>query len=735
MDVMMRIAVLFFIVATGLTVGCSDDEPAQIEPEGSCVEIDCEEGLFCRDGECRCDETSCGEGHSCEQGEYCVEDSTARCEWGSKWVESEGCRCDPEVCEDEPNWRCGADDERCVRGEPTDGCIDDAADWQGDEEIFVDRSEEAGLVEMGVEGVRLAAGDVTDSGVPELFVRRPLAGADDFSDDERRESWLLENQGDGTFEDVTQSSGLVQTRYGDDEDVGRPVEVVALADVDNSGAVDVVTLASDLEGDNPEGAEVMLNDGDGNFELGPVSEPLHAGGEVTSRTGAAFLDVDRDGVLDLWIGNGAPPGGQPDQDRLLQGDGSGGFEPVTQQRGLETVATEMPAVLNAAEGHTNTWSVAACDLDDNHREELLAASYGRLPNHLWDARIDDEATSYINRSIESGYGYDDNRMDWTDNESARCWCSLNPDDQECADVPEPEHIPCDGPGDAFRWNHDTDREPYRLGGNSGTTVCADIGNDGNLDLLTTEIAHWDVGSSSDRSEILYNDGQSPVGFERRGNEATGLERPRDDAQTVWDEGHITAAALDFDNSGRLDILIASTDYPGTRAHLYHQQPDGTFEYVPVDLGIDLTSAHGIAVADFDASGALDVAIGHSRARCDSGDHCLDESHVRLFDNQVGADNNWLQLDLEGTEGTNRSAIGARITVAVDDRLQTARVDGGHGHYGMQHGLIQHFGLGDACSAKVVVEWPDRQRTRQVFRLSANERYRLVQGELPEPVEE
>ena len=48
--------------------------------------------------------------------------------------------------------------------------------------------------------------------------------------------------------------------------------------------------------------------------------------------------------------------------------------------------------------------------------------------------------------------------------------------------------------------------PRCLGGNSGTASCADIDNDGFLDLVTGEIHHSDVGSA-DYAEVLLNTGE------------------------------------------------------------------------------------------------------------------------------------------------------------------------------------------------------------------------------------
>jgi len=205
--------------------------------------------------------------------------------------------------------------------------------------------------------------------------------------------------------------------------------------------------------------------------------------------GAAFIDFDRDGLLDLWLTSYSDGDSQPAQDRLYRGDGAGGFSDVTEAAGLTTSAWSFVSTLNEALSHTRSWAALACDVTGDGWPELMSASYGRSPNHLWTHQGDG---TFANTSVESGYAFD-HRVDWSDNESARCWCSLHPDDDDCAGVPEPELIRCSRDDDAFRWDHSYDREPFRLGGNSGQTTCADVDNDGHFDLLTSEIVHWDVG--------------------------------------------------------------------------------------------------------------------------------------------------------------------------------------------------------------------------------------------------
>jgi len=597
---------------------------------------------------------------------------------------------------------------------------------------FANKTSESQLEALAAAGGRISSVDFDGDGDTDLILRRINAPAgDDFSPDGRRSVWLLENRGDGTFEDATQTSGFVTRRDGQ-PNRGRPVEVAAFADIDNDGDLDAITVTLEVDPNNlsPEGAEVVLNTGNGTFALSPLEKhdlrlPEN---EISNRSSVVFTDVDRDGIIDVFITHDSNMDG-PQQDRLYRGDGEGGFIDVTEQFGLVTKPWISLSDLSNALAHTQAWGGNACDLNNDGWPDLLSASYGRTPNHLWQAGFTLEGRSYVNRSIASGYAFDD-KTDWSDNESARCHCKLNPNEQDCAGVPEP-NIRCQVQGDAFRWRHQYDRFPFRLGGNSGTTVCADINNDGHLDLLTSEIVHWDVGESSDPSEILYNTGESSITFTRPGNEVTGLTKER--TSPTWDDGDITSAVFDFDNDGRLDIYIGSTDYPGTRGWLYHQKEDGTFARVPLDLGIDHKSSHGIAIADFDNDGDLDLVAGHSRNRCSSGDHCYERAHARYFENLVGNQNHWVQLDLEGGEGSNRAAIGARIEVRAGDLLQVHEVNGGHGHYGIQHDLRAHFGLGEACTAEVTIYWPDSERTSQTFSVFADTRYRVVQGEEPRPL--
>jgi hypothetical protein len=83
-----------------------------------------------------------------------------------------------------------------------------------------------------------------------------------------------------------------------------------------------------------------------------------------------------------------------------------------------------------------------------------------------------------------------------------------------------------------------------------------------------------------------------------------------------------------------------------------------------------------------------------------------DAHVHLYENKLGDKNSWLKVKLVGGAESNKSAIGARITVQTGSTKQIREVKGGKGHFNSGPPLVQTFGLGQVEKlGPVTVRWP------------------------------
>jgi hypothetical protein len=176
----------------------------------------------------------------------------------------------------------------------------------------------------------------------------------------------------------------------------------------------------------------------------------------------------------------------------------------------------------------------------------------------------------------------------------------------------------------------------------------------------------------------------------------------DDAGFAFDETMSEPSWGDYDNDGDLDLYLTSI-YPGRRSTLYRNDGAGRFTDVTWLAGAGVDNGWGAAYADIDADGDLDLLVGSGEG-------------VRLFRNDGNA-NHWFHVRAVGT-ASNRSAIGAKVTVTAGSLRQTAEVQGGKGT-GNQQSLPVEFGLGSWNRSVTVEVWFPSGRTRRLTGVKAD----------------
>jgi hypothetical protein len=579
-----------------------------------------------------------------------------------------------------------------------------------------------GAGQLDVQGNRLSAMDLDGDGYPDLVVHR--IGSNARTDLEAAKTdgarWLvrvLMNRpapgGAGrTFVDAT-----LESQYGaipgDTEGKElRAAHLVAAADVDNDGDLDLFsgthidpTADPTKNPDRGDRSQLLLNDGKGKFTLAPPSGPTPGADEQLPITGASFTDFDRDGKIDLFVGFWYRSYGSSEigaQAQLYKGNGDGSFTAVTTAAGLKTNSSN--SSLLKGTNHRPAYGVTACDLDDDGAPELMISAYGRQWNLLYR---NDGAGVYDEVGQASGFAGDENKS-FGDNQFFACYCTVHGDEPACATAEKPA-VQCPTPADSY-WSK-SGEDPWRNNGNTFSTFCGDIDGDGKNDLYNAEIAHWWTGDGSDKSQILRNtSGAEGLRFERLDNQKSGTVVPHPTPD--WNEGGIFAAGADLDNDGRLDLFLGTSDYPDQYGYIFHQKPDGTFEESGESWDLRHPCASGVAIADFDRDGDLDVILGAGTAR-DCG-KLWDANRVIFYQNDASKQGRSVAIRLRGTTA-NRAGIGARVTIEAGGKLQHREIGGGYGHMAMQHDTVAFFGIG-ACEKidAVRVRWPTNPVEEQVL---------------------
>ncbi len=446
----------------------------------------------------------------------------------------------------------------------------------------------------------------------------------------------------------------------------------AVSDFDNDGDPDVFVTNGDA------GPSALFRN-DGNLSFSEVAAA--AGVAKPGRSmGAAWGDFDNDGCRDLFVASFTGPSS------LFKNNCNGTFTNVT-------AAANITLNIRAA-------GVAWGDFDRDGFLDLSVSCYLICANVLLH---NEGGATFSDASASAGIGdtgwtfqpmfldYDqDGDLDlWDINDFGADRLYRNNDDGTFTDVTLQLGIDREGAGG--------------MGGAVG-----DIDNDGWLDTFITNYYN----------DSLYRN--TGAGFVE-----TFGGSPVHDYLVGWGTD-----LFDAENDGDLDLYIGN-GFIFEQTHSRFQD-DKFLENTGGGVFVNRTSAlgtyggvtHGVASADFDGDGDLDIfAVSLS-------------GPSMLFRND-GVKGNWLKLDLQGNI-SNRDAVGARVTVQAGGLTVTRLMLAG-GSYLSQDDHTLHFGLGSAVEAdSVTIEWPSGAR-QVIMNVSANQTLSLLEPPLliaragPDPV--
>jgi hypothetical protein len=508
---------------------------------------------------------------------------------------------------------------------------------------------------------------------------------------------------DARFTDVAQQAGLKEIVVGGHRDrCDYIIETMscgaAFFDYDNDGWLDIFVLSGSRFGDPPPNASNRLykNNRDGTFTDVTKSAGLFRTGYAY---GVTVGDYNNDGFEDLFITYWG-------QNVLYRNNGDNTFTDVTKEAGL----------LNSEQRFGS--GCAFVDYDRDGKLDLFVSNYLVFDMKAVPRPDQTGACNYLGVPVNCGprglpYGKhslyrsngDGTFTDVTaasgigkvDGGFGLTVVAADFDNDGWPDI----YVACDStPSLLFLNNHDGTFTEQGL--ERGVALSEDGMEQAGMGL---GIGDFNLDGSLDIVKTHFRD-DTPVAYinDGKGNFRDVTTRSKLAVETrfvSWGAG-----VADLDNNGLPDIFwVTGNIYPEVEKkfpHVPHKTPcvvfrnlgNGKFEELIAEAGPGVAAAHssrGCAFGDFDNDGDVDILVVNQN------------DPPSLLRNDVSRKNHWVKVKLTGVK-SNRSAIGARVTVRYGDKVQTQEVLSQSSYLSVNDSRL-HFGLGTATMADIEIRWP------------------------------
>jgi hypothetical protein len=444
---------------------------------------------------------------------------------------------------------------------------------------------------------------------------------------------LYRNNGNGTFTDVTEKAGLVRTGWG---------QSVCVGDYNNDGYDDLFISSY---GQNA----LYRNNGNGTF-----TEVAEKAGVANNRTrwgsGCAFVDYDRDGLLDLFVASYidldlktaplpetgpclykglmvacGPPGLKGGVNALYHNNGDGTFADVSEKAGITKT------------NGTYGLGVLVADYDNDRWPDIYVAN-DSAPAVLYH---NNKNGTFTDIAVEAG-----------------CAFSIDGKPQAGMGVTAGDYNR-DGWLDIFRTNFSGDTSTlYR---NAGAAAFDDVTFQAGIGVNTRWLG-WGCGFID-----VNNDGWPDI---------------------FLVNGHVYP---------EVEKLTTEAGY-AQRKVLYLNLGDGHFADVSEKSGEAVmrpNASRGAAFGDYNNDGDMDILINSVNGP------------PELLRADATNQNNWIKIKTIGVK-SNRDGIGARLKCVTADGNQIDEVRSG-GSYYSQNDLRVHFGIGKSKTVpSLEISWPSGQ---------------------------